>query len=211
MGSIDITSEVSTPNPTTRFDRKLSKILQDATAIFCEKGYERASMRDLSRVSGMSTAGLYHYFESKDKLLYLIQKDLFSTVIELLAERLQGVADAETRIRVFILNHVEYFLTKPNAIKVLSHEDDVLRDKLGAEIAALKRQYYHHCKELIDALKAEKKLEFNTRTATMGLFGMINWLHAWYNPRVDSNPSELAAEISDIFLQGVCHSAGRLR
>jgi len=211
MGSIDITSEVVTPRPATRFDRKLSKILQDATAIFCEKGYERASMRDLSRVSGMSTAGLYHYFESKDKLLYLIQKDLFSTVMELLTERLQGVADPETRIRVFVLNHVEYFLTKPKAIKVLSHEDDVLHDKLGAEIAALKRQYYHRCKELIEALKSEKKLEFNTRTTTMGLFGMINWLHAWYNPRVDSSPSQLAAEISDIFLQGVCYSARQPR
>jgi len=211
MGSIDITSEVATPRPATRFDRKLSKILQDATAIFCEKGYERASMRDLSRVSGMSTAGLYHYFESKDKLLYLIQKDLFSTVMELLTERLQGVADPETRIRVFVLNHVEYFLTKPKAIKVLSHEDDVLHDKLGAEIAALKRQYYHRCKELIEALKSERKLEFNTRTTTMGLFGMINWLHAWYNPRVDSSPSQLAAEISDIFLQGVCYSARQPR
>jgi len=210
MGSIDITSGVSADR-STRFDRKLSKILQDATAIFCEKGYERASMRDLSRVSGMSTAGLYHYFESKDKLLYLIQKDLFSTVMELLAERLQGVADPETRIRVFILNHVEYFLTKPKAIKVLSHEDDVLRDRMGAEIADLKRQYYHRCKELIEALKSEKKLEFNARTATMGLFGMINWLHAWYNPRVDSCPSELAAEISDIFLQGICSPGDRLR
>ncbi|MGA8150556.1 MAG: TetR/AcrR family transcriptional regulator [Terriglobales bacterium] len=211
MGSIDITSEVSTGRSATRFDRKLSKILQDATAIFCEKGYERASMRDLSRASGMSTAGLYHYFESKDKLLYLIQKDLFTAVMEQLAERLQNVSDPETRIRVFILNHVEYFLTKPKAIKVLSHEDDVLHDKLGAEIAALKRQYYHRCKELIEALKKEKSLEFNSRTATMGLFGMINWLHAWYNPRVDSLPSKLAADLSEIFLGGICYSARRLR
>ena len=63
----------------------------------------------------------------------------------------------------------------------------------------------------MEALKSEKKLEFNTRTVTMGLFGMINWLHAWYNPRVDSTPSELAAELSAIFLQGACGSARGLR
>ena len=203
MGPVDLGFEASAPHSPTRFDRKLSTILQCATAIFCEKGYGRASMRDLSRVTGMSTAGLYHYFESKDKLLYLIQKDLFSTVMELLAERLKETSGAEARVRVFILNHIEFFLPKTNAIKVLSHEDDVLRGDMGREIAAIKRQYYHCCKDLIEALKSEHNLKFNSRTATMGLFGMINWLHAWYNPRVDSPPGTLAAELSEIFLNGI--------
>jgi TetR/AcrR family transcriptional regulator, cholesterol catabolism regulator len=195
-------SEVS-PRPVTRFDRRLAKILEHATAIFCEKGYEGASMRDLSRASGMSLAGLYYYFESKEKLLYLIQKDLFSTVMELLREQIKDASDAESRVRIFIENHVEYFLGKPKAMKVLSHEDDVLRDELGKEIAALKRQYYHSCADLIEALKIEKNLHFNSRAAVMSLFGMINWLHTWYNPRVDGTPHTLAVEISNVFLRGI--------
>ena len=111
-------AEVSTSRPATRFDRRLAKILEHATAIFCEKGYEGASMRDLSRASGMSLAGLYYYFESKEKLLYLIQKDLFSTVMELLREKLKGVSDPEARGRLFVQNHVEFFLSKPKAMKV---------------------------------------------------------------------------------------------
>jgi len=195
-------SEVS-PRPVTRFDRRLAKILEHATAIFCEKGYEGASMRDLSRASGMSLAGLYYYFESKEKLLYMIQKDLFSTVMELLREQIKDASDAESRVRIFIENHVEYFLSKPKAMKVLSHEDDVLRDELGKEIAALKRQYYHSCADLIEALKVEKNLQFNSRAAVMSLFGMINWLHTWYNPRVDGTPHTLAVEISNVFLRGI--------
>src|SRR5271170_6342113 len=169
-------SEVSGSRPITRFDRRLAKILEHATAIFCEKGYEGASMRDLSRASGMSLAGLYYYFESKEKLLYLIQKDLFTTVMELLRERLGEVTDPEARMRIFIQNHVEYFLGKPKAMKVLSHEDDVLRHELGVEITALKRQYYHSCADLVEALKNAKQLDFNSRAAVMSLFGAINWL-----------------------------------
>ncbi|MGH9497666.1 MAG: TetR/AcrR family transcriptional regulator [Terriglobales bacterium] len=195
--------EVSPSRPVTRFDRRLAKILEHATAIFCEKGYEGASMRDLSRASGMSLAGLYYYFESKEKLLYMIQKDLFSTVMELLREQIKDASDAESRVRIFIENHVEYFLGKPKAMKVLSHEDDVLRDELGKEIAALKRQYYHSCADLIEALKVEKSLHFNSRAAVMSLFGMINWLHTWYNPRVDGTPHTLAVEISNVFLRGI--------
>ena len=55
--------------------------------MFYEKGYEGASIRDLSRSSGMSLAGLYYYFDSKEKLLYLIQKHTFTTVIHQLRER----------------------------------------------------------------------------------------------------------------------------
>jgi AcrR family transcriptional regulator len=202
--------EIVSANAPTRFDRRLAKILDHATTIFSDKGFEGASMRDLSRACGMSLAGLYYYFESKDELLYLIQKDLFTTVMELLSERLRGVADAEPRVRTFIHNHVEFFLSRPKAMKVLSHEDDVLPPALGGEIAKLKRQYYHCCSDLIAGLKEEKKLEFNSRAAVMSLFGMINWLHTWYNPRVDGNARVLAEEIGNVFLRGICStSAGR--
>jgi len=207
MSSSAVIPLSSPPRPITRFDRRLAKILEHATTIFCEKGYEGASMRDLSRASGMSLAGLYYYFESKEKLLYLIQKDLFTTVMEFLRERLSDVTDPEARVRIFIQNHVEYFLGKPRAMKVLSHEDDVLRNELGVEITALKRQYYHSCADLVEALKVAKQLNFNSRAAVMSLFGAINWLHTWYNPRVDGDPGVLAAEISDIFLRGIYSTA----
>src|SRR5438270_13821338 len=112
----------------SRFDRRLATILQHATDVFCEKGYEGASMRDLSRQSGMSLAGMYYYFESKERLLYLIQKHTFSTIVERLRERLNGVGDPEQRVRIFIHNHLDYFLANQKAMKVLSHEDEVLKN-----------------------------------------------------------------------------------
>src|SRR5262249_51914680 len=131
--------ERSAALPETRFDRRLSEILAHATDVFDEKGYEGASMRDLSRASGMSLAGLYYYFESKEKLLYLIQRHTFTTILERLRRRLDGVIDAEARIRVFILNHLQYFLANQKAMKVLSHEDEVLKNGHGPQIATLKR------------------------------------------------------------------------
>src|SRR5438067_12773688 len=93
-----------------RFDRQLGKILEHATEVFCEKGYEGSSMRDLSRATGMSLAGMYHYFGSKDRLLYLIQKHTFSTILSKLRDRLSRSPDPERAIRAFIDNHLEYFL-----------------------------------------------------------------------------------------------------
>src|SRR5580700_12152733 len=84
----------------SRFDRRLSEILDYATEVFAEKGYEGASMRDLSRLSGISLAGLYYYFDSKEKLLYFIQKHTFTTIIDQLRKRLEASDDPEERIRI---------------------------------------------------------------------------------------------------------------
>jgi AcrR family transcriptional regulator len=192
------------PRPETRFDRRLSEILIHATNVFDEKGYEGASMRDLSRASGMSLAGLYYYFESKEKLLYLIQRHTFTTILERLRKRLENVAEPEARIRVFILNHLEYFLANQKAMKVLSHEDEVLKNGHGAEIAAIKREYVRICAELMEHLKRKNDRDFSSRTAALSLFGMMNWIYTWYKPRVDGDAEQLAREMGDIFLRGIC-------
>src|SRR5450432_1721096 len=166
MGSPSTATRVSARSlraaPASRYDRRLAEILAHATDVFCEKGYEGASMRDLSRSSGMSLAGLYYYFESKERLLYLIQKHTFRTIIERLKTRLQTVEDPEGRIRVFIVNHIEYFLVNQQAMKVLSHEDDALKNYFGSEVAGLKREYYRICVGLLDDLKRARGLEFST-------------------------------------------------
>ena len=205
---------MESPSPNdTRFDRRLAEILDYATEVFAEKGYDGASMRDLSRLSGISLAGLYYYFESKEKLLYFIQQHTFATIVERLRKRLASSSDPETRIRIFIHNHVEYSVAKQKAMKVLSHEDDVLKNSYGVELASIKREYYRICVGLVDELAKAKRLRsvgpdaaaggISTRTAVMGLFGMMNWLYTWYKPRVDPDAKVLAREISDIFLQGI--------
>ena len=151
------------PAGDTRFDRRLAQILGHATEVFCKKGYEGASMRDLSRASGMSLAGLYYYFESKERLLFLIQKHTFTTIVQRLKSRLEGASDPEQQIRIFILNHLEYFLSHPASMKVLSHEAEALKNGFASEVAAIKREYYRICVGLLDELKRDRGLQFSTR------------------------------------------------
>jgi AcrR family transcriptional regulator len=196
--------------PATRFDRRLAEILAHATDVFCKKGYEGASMRDLSRASGMSLAGLYYYFESKERLLFLIQKHTFTTIVQRLKGRLEGVNDPEQRVRIFVLNHVEYFLANQAAMKVLSHEAEALKNGFALELAGIKREYYRICVGLLDELKRGCGLHFSTRMAVLSLFGMMNWIYTWHNPRVDADAEQLAGEMSDIFLRGVM-TGGKVR
>jgi AcrR family transcriptional regulator len=193
--------------PATRYDRRLAEILAHATEVFCKKGYEGASMRDLSRESGMSLAGLYYYFESKERLLYLIQKHTFTRIVQRLKSRLEGVTDAEERIRIFILNHLDYFLANQAAMKVLSHEAEALKNGFASEVAAIKREYYRICVGLLDDLKTARGLQCSTRIAVLSLFGMMNWIYTWHNPRVDADATSIAREMGDVFLRGAMAGA----
>ena len=190
----------------SRFDRRLARVLEHAARIFCEKGYEGASMRDLSRATGMSLAGLYHYFASKEELLYLIQKHTFRTIIENVRARLESSNDPAERIRIFIENHLEYSLANKEAMKVLVHEDETLKNEHGAEVRAIKREYYRICLDLLEDFQRARGLQFSGRMAVLSLFGMINWIYTWHNPRVDENAQGLARQMGDIFLHGVLNA-----
>jgi len=150
----------------------------------------------------MSLAGLYYYFESKEKLLYLIQKHTFATIMAQVQARLQDVTDPEERVRVFIRNHLEFFLANVKAMKVLSHEDEALGGPLGAEIAAIKRDYYTIIRGLVEDLRRGKG-GISPRVAALSLFGMMNWIYTWHNPRRDAPAQELADSMADIFLRGL--------
>jgi hypothetical protein len=121
------------------------------------------------------------------------------------------VSAPEQRVRVFIENHLEYFLANHQAMKVLSHEDEVLKNSLGDEVRAIKREYYRICLGLVEDLKRAKGVESSSRIAVLSLFGMMNWIYTWHNPRVDADAGALARQMADILLHGVLWPANRKR
>lgn len=184
------------------FDRRLAAILDLAARLFAEKGYEGTSIRDLSRLTEISLAGLYHYFESKEALLYLLQKHTLETVLAGARARVTapGLAREEALLG-FIANHLQFFLANRAAMKVLSHEDEVLTGAYREAIAALKHEYYELCLGLVKALGASGDVA--PRTAVMSLFGMLNWVYTWHREGRDPKAESLAAEMCALFLHGL--------
>jgi len=196
---------MSTFVPTPRdSEAKLQHILLHSAAIFARQGFEGTSIRDISRATGVSLSGLYYYFESKQKLLYLIQNTSFTFIVERLQKRLDRVYEPEVRLRTLVQNHIEYFLSHPNEMKVLSHEEEALESPYREEVAAIKRRYYALARTIFDGLKSEGLASgVNARVAVLSLFGMMNWIYKWHKPKLDPNAEELTNAIVGIFLYGV--------
>ena len=52
------------------YDAKRSHILKTAARVFADTGYARASMSQVAKDCGFSKANIYHYYSSKDALLF---------------------------------------------------------------------------------------------------------------------------------------------
>src|SRR5262245_28340956 len=122
------------------YDDKLAHILRTAAAIFAEKGYHEASIRDISRATGVSLSGLYYYFSSKEELLYLIQDHCFTTVMENLDRLLEQESDPLRRFRLMVENHLRFFANNMKEMKVLSHELDSLRGEFQEVVDGKKQR-----------------------------------------------------------------------
>ena len=191
--------------PTPRdTEAKLQHILLHSARIFAEDGFEGTSIRDISRATGISLSGLYYYFDSKQRLLYLIQNNAFNFIVQRLQQRLTGSETPAARLRCLVQNHIGYFLAHPNEMKVLSHEEKALNEPFRQEIAAVKRKYFSLARKIFDELVAESPSPgLNARVAVLSLFGMMNWVYQWHKPASDPGAEELTDTIVGIFLHGV--------
>ena len=188
----------------SRYDQKLEFILRTAARIFAEKSYHSTSMRDISRETKVSLAGLYHYCKSKEELLYLIQDNCFGRVLERLEQQLQEVADPVVKLNIFIENHLSFFAANMAEMKVLSHEAESLRGDLHAHVSTRKDNYTKLARKILQEVQesTQNKQLVDLTVATYALFGMINWIYNWYDPQGKLKVHDLAQHLTQLFLGG---------
>jgi AcrR family transcriptional regulator len=200
----DLRPKTEDQRPASRYDQKLVFILRTSARIFAEKSYHSTSMRDISRETGVSLAGLYHYCKSKEELLFLIQDNCFGRVLERLEERLLSVDDPIVKLRIFIENHLSFFAANMAEMKVLSHESDSLHGDLHAHVSTRKDTYTKLATRILAEVSERQVMmrPVNLTVATYALFGMMNWIYNWYDPKGKLKVHELAQNLTQLFLEG---------
>ena len=200
----------------SRYDQKLEHILRTSARIFAEKSYHSTSMRDISRATGVSLAGLYHYCKSKEELLFLIQDHCFGRVSERLEERIREVSDPVEKLKVFIENHLSFFAANMAEMKVLSHEAESLNGELHKHVSTKKERYAKllrkilreiHNQSVSEARPSRRAGRVDLTVAAYALFGMMNWIYNWYDPRGKLSVNQLVDNITRLFLNGFLPSS----
>lgn len=185
-------------------DARLDRLLTASAKVFADKGFHAATMRDLARETGLSLAGIYHYVDGKDALLYRIQQRCFSRVLSGAETTIRSGEGAVDRLERFIRHHVTFFARHRAETKVLSHEANSLPPDLVEEINDLKRRYADLLTNLVrDVQRSEGETRGDPRLAAYALFGMMNWTYTWYDPNGPVPPDVLADHFAGWFIHGL--------
>jgi TetR/AcrR family transcriptional regulator, cholesterol catabolism regulator len=181
-------------------DRKAG-IRRSAAEVFAERGFDRASIRDVAKATGLSLAGLYYYYKGKEEILFDIQREAFTTLLDAHAEALAGVRDPEQKLRRVVDAHLAFFASHIAAMKVMSRESEQLEGEHAEQVGELRRRYVRLVRGIVEELKP--RAEVPAGVGAFLLFGMMNWVYTWYDEKRDGSPAAIARAVQEIFLKGL--------
>ncbi len=185
--------------------KQIEKIVKVAARLFNKKGYLETNMDDISAAARISKGGIYHYFSSKDEILFFMLTNYMDIILHNLEEDLQGFPDASSQIHFIIRRHITLYTQHLHEAKTLLHEAHCLPARFYRTIAEKQREYYRIVAgSITELLGGEGRVKRSKITVVVFmLFGMCNWIYSWYDPRGEVGPDELAEIIWTLFLKGV--------
>jgi len=174
-----------------------------ASRLFNDKGYLQTTTKDIADSAKLSKGGLFHYFASKDDVLYFILKNYMDLALENFERELAEVKDAPSKIKFIISRHINFYLENAYEGKTLFRDAHLLPAKYFKVITEKETKYY----KIVVGVLADffnGRVEKNELTIlAFELLGMCNWIFSWYNPKGSIAPEKLSEVIYDIFYKGV--------
>ncbi|MVT50077.1 TetR family transcriptional regulator [Bradyrhizobium yuanmingense] len=183
-------------------------IIVAARGLFAEHGYMRASIADLAEACKLSRGALYHYFESKEAILFAILDEHVRQMIADVENAIAKHAATEDQFRAAIRAIVDLNARSPQEQRLILNDLTFLSEDDQQTIKSLERQIVDLVSGLLLQLDNHGKIVKRTRKVyAMMLFGTLNFSHTWYDPKGGIAPAEFADMIVDQFLYGIASPA----
>lgn len=187
------------------FEVKQHGLLMSAAAVFAEQGMEKASMAQIAKHSGVSKALLYHYYPSKDVLIFAIIQEHLVDLEASVGAAVDDTLTPETQLRTLISVVLEKYRGADDAHKVQLVGASALTDEQRDEIRAVERQIVRHFSKVLRQINPD--LDDPDRPllmpVTMSLFGMLNWVYMWFRDGGIITREDYANVATTMVLEGV--------
>jgi AcrR family transcriptional regulator len=206
------TTNNSGPGPAAGGNSGLNDILRESCRLMARNGYHGTSMRDIAQETGRSLSGLYHYFRSKEDIVFIINQHGFTTLVDTWRKLDGTFDDSLEKLYAFIYCHTLYFAEHLDEMRVMTWGTQDLSVERAGAVKALKDQYTSAARRVIKSVYLEAcdcDLAGNRLSReTFILFGMMNWIFGWYSPSRYGKVDELVGDIYRTFIYGLT-GAGR--
>ncbi|MCA1371014.1 TetR family transcriptional regulator [Bradyrhizobium sp. BRP14] len=186
------------------FEEKQRGILSSAAAVFADIGMEKASMSMIASHSNVSKALLYHYYPSKDALIFDIVRTHLTELLGAIEAADSPNQPAKDRLRLLVKTVLKNYEGADNEHKVQLNGTSALSPEQRSELRAIERQIVKRFSAVIYEINPDLSKNRPLLTpVTMSLFGMMNWVYMWFRPNGPITREEYADIATTLILEGV--------
>jgi AcrR family transcriptional regulator len=189
--------------PPPRHVARRAEILRRAAAVFRERGFHGAGMREIARDLGMTPGNLYYYFASKDDLLYECQRQALDTLQVGVERAAAAPGGAAARLRAAIHDHVLCLLVETGG-SAAHLEFRALPGPRRAGIARRRDAYERALRRLVaDGVRAGEFRPVDEKLATLAILGALNATVTWWRPDGPLEPERIAEAFATTLVGGL--------
>lgn len=186
-------------------EERREQILNAALEAFHVKGYGQTSVRDLGTAVGMSVAGMYHYFSTKEDILFAIIDNSVDRLLVGLESARRSADSPEDRLRAMLAETVRIVIEHRAEIRILIDNADKLPPERQEQIREKRSKSAWIVRQELERLRAAGRLSehLDLNVITFSINGMANWVYHWYRPEGPMGVRELTDQMAEIFLHGI--------
>ncbi|MEO0973066.1 MAG: TetR/AcrR family transcriptional regulator [Pseudomonadota bacterium] len=179
------------------YDDKRDRIMKRAAMLFAKSGFGDTSISELAEACGVSKATIYHYYRSKEDILYKVMLEHVDELLDAITNLETEGHSAQDNFRNLTRLLLKLYAGAQYSQRALLSELDNLSRSQRKTIVARERRIVEEVEALLTAAKGPSS---TSRAETMLYFGMLNWTPNWFRPKGELNRDELADLASAIVL-----------
>jgi AcrR family transcriptional regulator len=182
------------------------RILKAAIELFASKGFDGTSVRNIAEKAGLSVPGMFHYFSSKEEVLYEIITLFMDKAYNKIMEIYNADIDPIEKLSEICKFYVEQYAGHKHQLTILISERKSLIPEHRRICITKERDYVKALKNLFKELAKRKLLKpIDHSILAFIFFGMVHWTYRWYNPEAKKGigPNQLGRIFSEVFLRGI--------
>jgi len=181
------------------------RLLHVATRLFARHGFESTSVQDIVDAAGVTKGAMYHYYGSKDDLLYEVYHQVLTMQTSHLDEIAAGPGTPEERLRVAAADVVQTSLDNLDDMIVFFRSLHMLPEDKQTQVRAERRAYQEKFKALVDEGVAAGtfRSDISSDIVVHYFLSVVNQLGSWFKPDGSLSPVQVGDLFTELLIGGL--------
>jgi AcrR family transcriptional regulator len=184
------------------------EILRLAAQLFARQGYQGTSLGDLAQAANIAKATLFHYFSTKEMILF----ELYVQAMDVALSRVTAISqdgDPAVELRQMLREHALVIMENQPLFQIFFGEGAGLEPEHRARVRKQQADYVNLVAERVKMLQREHRVaqDIHPRVAAQSMLGIGSFTYNWYSADGPISMDEIAEFAASLVLDGLLRSS----